>query len=115
MTPQQREAIRQAKILRAKPDPSGLADDVLALTCQFKINNRCQHKTAHLEYDPTGEAKLPAPSCNGCHAYLERAYQCKIASEEANVRIKLAILATYERLMEYDGPDPGNWTGLGDK
>ena len=116
MTPQQREAIRQAKILRYRPDPSGLAEDVWKISCRFKIQYICKHRADHLEYDPTGEVRLPAPSCNACHNYLERAYQREIASEEANMRIKVAILMTYEALMEYDKPTtPGHWTGLGDK
>lgn len=116
MTPQQREAIRQAKILRAEPDPTGLAEDVRKISCRFKVKYRCQGVTTHLEYDPTGEVKLPAPSCNNCHNYIEAAFQKEIASEEAHMRIKLAILMTYEALMEYDRPaDPGHWTGLGDK
>ena len=102
MTPQARYLIAQAKALAdtAHTDRSGLAADVLMLSCKFKIANRCQYKTSHLEYDPTGEVWLPAPSCNGCHAYLDRAYQGR-AGEEANIRIKLAILATYEKLMKY--------------
>ena len=116
MTPQQREAIRQAKILRAEPDPTGLAEDVRNISCRFKVKYRCQRVTTHLEYDPTGEVKLPAPSCNACHNYLEAAFRRDISSEEAHVRIKLAILGTYEALMEWDRPsDPGVWTGLGDK
>ena len=102
MNAQQREAIRQAKILRAEPDPTGLAEDVRKISCRFKVKYRWQHRTDHLEYDPTGEVKLPAPSCNACHNYLEAAFQKEIASEEAHVRIKLAILATYEYLMEFD-------------
>jgi len=116
MTPQQREAIRQAKILRAEPDPTGLAEDVRKISCRFQIKYRCQHRTEHLEYDPTGEVKLPAPSCNSCHNYIDAAFRQDVKSEEAHVRIKLAILGTYEALMEWDKPaDPGIWTGLGDK
>lgn len=114
MNHQQREAIRQAKILRALPDPTGLGNDILGLVCKFKINNVCQTQSFHLEYEPTGEVKLPAPSCNGCHNYLERAFQREIASGEANMRIRLAILMTYEALMQWDQPAPV-WTGLGDK
>ncbi len=102
MNAQQREAIRQAKILRAEPDPTGLAEDVRRISCRFQIKYRCQHRTEHLEYDPTGEVKLPAPSCNACHNYLERAFRQEIASEEANMRIRLAILMTYEAIMEFD-------------
>lgn len=98
----EKEAIRQAKILRTQPDPTGLAIDVMGLSCQFRIKHRCQHRTEHLEYDPTGEVRLPAPACNGCHTYLERAYHQSIGSEEANMRIKLAILGTYEALMEWN-------------
>jgi len=116
MNAHEREAIRQAKILRYRPDPSGLAEDVARLRCQFKVKYRCQGESTHLEYDPTGEVKLPAPSCNNCHNYLEAAFKKEIASEEAHMRIKLAILMTYEALMEYDRPaDPSIWTGLGDK
>lgn len=98
MNAHQREAIRQAKILRHQPAPTGLADEVSRIPCQFKIKHRCQGRTSHLEYDPTGEVKLPAPARNNCHAYLERAYHQSIGSEEANMRIKLAILATYEAI-----------------
>ena len=102
MNNRERELIRQAKILKAKPDPTGLGDDVLKLVCKFKIKHRCQVHSNHLEYDPTGEIKLPAPSCNGCHDYLNTAFWRDVKSEEANVRIKLAILSTYEALMEWD-------------
>lgn len=101
MSARQRELIRQAKILRARPDPTGLADDILKIPCQFKIAYRCQHRTQHLEYDPTGEVRLPAPSCNACHNYLDRAFWRDVKSEEGNMRIKLAILMTYEHLMEW--------------
>lgn len=102
MNAREKEAIRQAKILRAEPDPTGLAEDVRKISCRFQIKYRCQHRTEHLEYDPTGEVKLPAPSCNACHNYLERAFRQEIASEEANMRIRLAILMTYEAIMEFD-------------
>ena len=42
MNAQQREAIRQAKILRAEPDPTGLAEDVRKISCRFQIKYRCQ-------------------------------------------------------------------------
>lgn len=102
MNHQQREAIRQAKLLKAQPDPTGLGKEILGLVCKFKIKHRCQTHSFHLEYDPTGETKLPAPSCNGCHSYLDTAFHKEVKSEEANMRIKLAILATYEALMWND-------------
>lgn len=102
MNHHEREAIRQAKILRARPDPTGLADDVMALPCQFKIKYRCQHRTEHLEYDPTGEFKLPAPACGNCHRYLDGCWQKDIKTEEAHHRLTYAIARTYEALMEWD-------------
>ena len=95
-----RDLIKQAKILATRNDSQEFGE-LLSLVCKFKINNRCQVKSQHLEYDPTGETKLPAPSCNGCHTYIDRAFHGSVKSEEANMRIKLAILATYEAMMEW--------------
>ena len=91
----QSDLIRQAKAL--KP-PNPFAAELAGIPCQFKIRYRCQNTPTHFEHDPTGEAKLPAPACNNCHDYVDRAFWRDIRSEEANIRIKLAILATYEAL-----------------
>lgn len=102
MNAHEREAIRQAKLLRPRHPECGLEADILKLPCQFKEKYRCQKRAEHLEYDPTGEFKLPAPSCNNCHTYLDNCFKKDIKSEEAHYRLAFAIARTYESLMEWD-------------
>lgn len=99
MNHQQREAIRQAEMLRQRTLKE---ERILELPCQVKEKYRCQRKSEHLEYDPTGEFKLPAPSCNNCHTYLNNCFQRDCKSEEAHYRLAFAIVRTYEALMEWD-------------
>lgn len=91
------ELIRQAKMLNPMTEREAR---VFGLTCKFKVKHRCQTVTNHLEYDPTGEFKLPAPSCNNCHYYIDNCFRNDIDSAEGHWRIGIAIARTYEALED---------------
>lgn len=100
MNHETRALVKQAQALRKEPpDPTGLKDEVLAMSCSFHVKERCNHGNGYAVYDPTGTFVLAASACRPCRDYIIAAFARDPESAEAHERIAIAIAHTWEGLF----------------